>query len=267
MARRTNKSQVLDPNRPINWEYPLNNGLVSEWAAAALPYGFGTPLLYDLVRGAKSPSDGTLQTTGGYVTKWALSQVGGCIQYVPPSFGAVTIPITPPSGLMAWGCWFNTTYNNIFIMGWNDSFPPGGVFDRSIYLDSSGKLNCYIFDGTTHTITSTLTYNDGTWHSVVAVIDGSLRLYADGEQVASVSSVTHAYNGYSTPKLILGLGGGANAYAGLQTRHLVFSRGPLASEIADLHDQSLRGNPDRWNWLRTRTWFVPTTILIPVSWW
>ncbi len=54
------RSKLLDVRCPIDWQHPLNRGLVSEWAVPPLSGWRGGNTLRDLVRGAKPANDGTL---------------------------------------------------------------------------------------------------------------------------------------------------------------------------------------------------------------
>jgi hypothetical protein len=66
-----------------------------------------------------------------------------------------------------------------------------GDQDRVVYMTSGGQLDFGVQTGTTDTIQSSASYNDGQWHFVVATqgSDG-MRLYVDGQLVASDSTAT-----------------------------------------------------------------------------
>jgi PKD repeat protein len=73
--------------------------------------------------------------------------------------------------------------------------------DRTIYMTTFGNLRFGVRPdmGTRQTISSPSTYRDNNWHHVVATLDGSgMKMYVDGNLVASNASVTKAqvYRGY-----------------------------------------------------------------------
>ena len=73
----------------------------------------------------------------------------------------------------------------------------GTAFDRSLYMANDGRLLFGTYAAPTlSTITSTASYNDGTWHMATATqgTDGT-KLYVDGNLVAS-GTATSAQDGY-----------------------------------------------------------------------
>jgi PKD repeat protein len=86
------------------------------------------------------------------------------------------------------------------IVGFGDSNSLTGTSsssqrDRHLYLDNAGRIHFGINPAEIRVITSPGSYNDGRWHHVVGTMgaDG-LRLYVDGQQVASRASYTVAGN-------------------------------------------------------------------------
>ena len=74
-----------------------------------------------------------------------------------------------------------------------------GSWDRTLWLDNSGKLVWGVYPGSTSEVTSPLAYNDGNWHMAVVEIGSSgQQLWVDGTRVAFNASVTTAqnYTGY-----------------------------------------------------------------------
>ena len=83
--------------------------------------------------------------------------------------------------------WFNTTSTSGGVLAtYADA---NGDQDRVVYMTSGGQLDFGVQTGTTDTIQSPGSYNDGQWHFVVATqgSDG-MRLYVDGQLVASDST-------------------------------------------------------------------------------
>jgi signal peptidase I len=73
----------------------------------------------------------------------------------------------------------------------------GGQYDRHVYMDGSGKLWFGVWltgPGTTKTINTAASYNDGNWHMMVATMGpaapAGMRLYVDGVLQASDPNTT-----------------------------------------------------------------------------
>lgn len=81
----------------------------------------------------------------------------------------------------------------------NSSTGNSSSYDRHVYLSNDGKVTFGVYTGSTQTISSGAGYNDGTWHHVVASMDGTgLKLYVDDKLVDARSDVTsaQAFQGY-----------------------------------------------------------------------
>ncbi len=73
------------------------------------------------------------------------------------------------------------------------------ITDRVLYLDNSGRPNFMINDTAMRTVTARNGINDGNWHHVVGVADGSgMQLFVDGARVARDQRYTagRSYQGY-----------------------------------------------------------------------
>lgn len=96
--------------------------------------------------------------------------------------------------------WFKTTSaSGGKVMGFGCTFlSPSNCYDRHIYLQGDGKVVFGTYTGTTNTITSDESYNDGAWHHVAATQSSAgLRLYLDGELVGTHAATgAEAYTGY-----------------------------------------------------------------------
>jgi hypothetical protein len=87
------------------------------------------------------------------------------------------------------------------IIGFTDTQGNGtpGSWDRTLWLDNTGKLVWGVYNGTTNELTSASAYNNGSWHMVVAEIGPTgQQLWVDGTRVGLNTSVTTAqnYTGY-----------------------------------------------------------------------
>ncbi|SDL13680.1 Concanavalin A-like lectin/glucanases superfamily protein, partial [Arthrobacter sp. ov407] len=96
--------------------------------------------------------------------------------------------------------WFNTnTQNGGKLIGFGDQ-PTGtsNSYDRHVYMETSGALTFGVWTGQTNTITSPQSYNDGTWHHMVATQSSAgMKLYVDGTLVGTnPQTQAQAYSGY-----------------------------------------------------------------------
>jgi len=70
-----------------------------------------------------------------------------------------------------------------------------GSHDRSLYVDSGGKLTFATYVASAQSVRSTSTYNDGVWHHAAASLGAAgMKLYVDGVLVASNAGITTAGN-------------------------------------------------------------------------
>ncbi|WP_229669865.1 PKD domain-containing protein [Microlunatus endophyticus] len=113
---------------------------------------------------------------------------------------AASNPVTGPSTFTI-SSWFKTTTTNGGkIMGFGDKNSGNSSnYDRHVYMDNAGHVIFGVYPGSSQTIQSANTYNDGSWHQVAASLGSNgMVLYIDGKIVAQRSDVTGAqsYNGY-----------------------------------------------------------------------
>ena len=110
-----------------------------------------------------------------------------------------TMPTTPSFSIETWIK--TTTTSGGKIVGYGDSSTGNSSsYDRHIYMDNSGHVIFGVYPGSTQTVRSPKTYNDGSWHYIVASLDATagMALYVDGKKVSSNPGVTSAqsYTGY-----------------------------------------------------------------------
>lgn len=95
------------------------------------------------------------------------------------------------------GVWFKTTGNTGGrLMGFgNQSTGTSSQYDRHLFMTDNGQVVFGVYPNTVKVITSPQDYDDGTWHEAVATLSTSgMKLYVDGQLVASDSSTTTAEN-------------------------------------------------------------------------
>lgn len=135
---------------------------------------------------AGAVSGNTAATTDGTVTGIASTTTA---QVSPDAF--------------ATEAWFKTTSTSggkIIGFG-NLTTGNSNSYDRHVFMTNDGKLTFGVFTGSTSTVGSTDSYNDGQWHQVVASMGPEgMRLYVDGLLVGKRTDVISGvpYNGYWT---------------------------------------------------------------------
>jgi hypothetical protein len=102
--------------------------------------------------------------------------------------------------------WFNTsTPGGVLVAYSAQQTGPASQYDRHIYMDNSGYVYFGLYvtsTGVAHTINSTATYADGSWHHAVATCSTTTgsSLYIDGQLQSSDASMTtpetYTGNGY-----------------------------------------------------------------------
>ena len=96
-------------------------------------------------------------------------------------------PVAGPS-VYSEELWFKTNTNQGGkLIGFGDTQSGySSNYDRHVYMEDSGQLTFGVWTGFTNTITSPSSYNDGSWHYMVATQgpDG-MHLYVDGADVGS----------------------------------------------------------------------------------
>jgi PKD repeat protein len=93
-----------------------------------------------------------------------------------------------------------TTTDGGKIIGYGSSATgSSGSYDRQVYMGNDGKIFFGVYTGSTATVNSSKSYNDGAWHHVAATLSPSgMKLFVDGRLVGSRSDVTQGqdFTGY-----------------------------------------------------------------------
>jgi len=266
----------VDPACPINWDHPLNYGLVAEWAIIPNSGWRGGLTLRDLVKGGKNSHDGTLtnmalssSTSGWNGPKSRSGGYGslafdGSNDYVNVADAAVQKPTAIT--LAAWinvisyatasgYSWFVAKSNNSASVGYGLCSHPDG----SVPI-SGNKVGFYVNHYTTGGVAyvARTSVPVGTWFRMVGTYDGaSVTFYLNGAPVNSMSystAITHTSNPFQI---------GASGLNGLNANFLadgvtLLSRAWTAADVVADYLETKSGNPNRWNWVDTgrRVWAV-----------
>lgn len=247
---------LLDSVSPINWEHPLNSGLLADYSVIA----GGGLMLRNLV--GVMPN-GTLNfgpiwlghsdRPGGY----GCLSFDGTDDYVDASSLMNTSEITFSVWIKAVN--FSKSYNAIVSRGNTTDY-------SQILVKSTGKLAPYIRTVSGNTVaydgTGVNTLVVGKWYHLALTYNSvnGLAGYVNGALDGSAS----ANGSLSTTPLptIIGnwsIGLGGREYAGLIDGVRIYNRALSAREVASLYAEQASGNPNIWNWQSTRTFFLPLT--------
>lgn len=117
------------------------------------------------------------------------------------SSGIVTMntPVAPANTftIEAWFKTTSTTGGKIVGFG-NAQTGFSSLYDRHIFLNTSGQVLFGVYNNRTYTVRSPNAYNDGQWHYVVASLGSTgMALYLDGRLVGTnTNKVAQQYDGY-----------------------------------------------------------------------
>lgn len=170
----------------------LPNGTYAYW-----PFDTGTGTVgYDL-----STNEDDAKLIGS--PSWTTGMVGQAVVLNGSSQYAVTgnqISGQNPFTLEFWFQVANGYGSGGYLMGFGDASSGSSTnLDRLVYMNNSGQLTFGVNPGTRKTVTTTASYNDGSWHHVAASLGAAgLLLYVDGIQEGKDASTTTAgsYSGY-----------------------------------------------------------------------
>lgn len=240
--RRHTTSQNIDWIQPVNWDHPLNRGLVAWYLAIQNQPGWKSGQWLDLTDPVHG-NHGTL-TNMDPATDWVSSSR-------PGGFGALEfngakhvdcgtdMSLQPSGVLLTIEAWFKTSSaTNQTIAGNYSASSAGGYM---LQVDSPGNVRFSLdtSSGFTNLIVATGS-NDGEWHHAAGTYDGAaMRVFVDGLQSGSTSKTgTIDYNG-ANPNFNVGRNvNGANTFVGLINTVRVSSD---VIDVPAIYQQSLRG--------------------------
>ena len=170
---------------------------------AAAPYfwyrmdetGSTTTVATDSSTGARNGVYGSAGKTAG-ATRACSSDTGRAMTFNGSS-GYLSSPLvsTALPNVFSLSIWFRTTSTSggKLIGFGNEQTGASVVLDRHLYLTNAGHVVFGVYPSGTKTIESPTSLNDGAWHQTVATLSSAgMRLYVDGELVASDATVTTA---------------------------------------------------------------------------
>lgn len=181
--------------------WPMTDTGTTPYTGALPTLGATAAKFYDASGNANtgSPGTGTVKTgAAGPLGGTAITLTGAAGSAINGATSAVSAQTQSQS------IWFKTTTSGVLMSRTNLATDGGTAtdFDHMLWIDATGHLVYGVAYGTTPTrseATSAGTYNDGTWHLVVATVSSAgAVLYVDGAQVASYASAlsVQSYTGY-----------------------------------------------------------------------
>ncbi|MDD4062226.1 MAG: LamG domain-containing protein [Candidatus Pacebacteria bacterium] len=182
---------------------------------------------------------------------WANGKVGGALDfdgtddYVNCGSGTSLDSITTQVSISQW-IKFNTSQNTrCFIFRRLDTSHSSYAIGVDDSTNNIIKFYTLTDTGNSNTLTSPLTYNDGNWHNVVGVWNGTNKfLYIDGMQVATIA-FSGTMNNWGSANLYLGsLSGYAQFFNGSIDDIRIYNRALTAEEIRLIYESGLDGVDD-----------------------
>lgn len=195
VSSAASQSYKLTQGYQSQLSHSLQLAVLASGTAASWPLDTGSGSLgYDV---ASTSNDATLIGS----PTWATGIIGQSITLNGTSqYLSTKNQLTGPNPVTV-EVWFKSTSSSGGrLIGFGDAQTGASTNrDRQLYLTNAGQLVFGVNPGTIKTITTSATYNDGSWHHVVGTLGAAgLALYVDGVQRASDATTTTAgsYSGY-----------------------------------------------------------------------
>jgi hypothetical protein len=236
----------LDPAQPINWNDPLNRGLVSRFIALPGPCGYGSGIWRDLCK----RNNGTL--VNGPTWQGAMGRPGGFGSVQVPVNGYVETSTATEAVRVSYACWVKWLIAGAsdypYVLGTVEQSSPT-VSDRR-FLFTATTIGFSIYDGATKTASYTSGSNNDIWWHLAGTADGSnIRLYVNGVLKDTVAA-GDPYTAYTTPVMRLGNSSTASTAPAIIDDVCVAERVWSDAEVAALYNDSRAGSPNTLNWIR-----------------
>lgn len=283
----THDGALIDPACPVDWSHPLNQDLILDLTVIPNSGWRGGKLLRDLVRGAGHfPHDATFVASPAWV---GGNRPGGCgaMKFLSASSQALQTPALNLGGItkltVAWWMWvdsFTTNADNLaFESSANFNSNPGAVFcDASPSTPDTGKvaIGPSKGDGISYNTVSIPQPSAAAWHHYVAVMDLGAWATATAANCAVRSFSLDGVAQTLTAQTLIGLAPTdfGNLVWNLMSRNgsSLFLSGRMdgfriwanrllsAAEVRQLYVEDRKGNPNRYRWCSTRTFWSTQTV-------
>jgi hypothetical protein len=222
------------------------NGLVGQWSFDGKDTAWTSGTTGTVTDTSGNSNTGTL-TNMARATSPVLGKIGQALTFDGTNDYVTAGDIDAMDGLnrltvSGWIKTTATTEKHAIDKSFCDGIADHGAFELGVNFFTTGKGSFYIYKNggspTAYFVESSASVNDGNWHHLVGVYDGTnLLIYVDGVQGGSTSA-----SGITMPSLVYSfeVGGNCNGHGGLffpgQIDDVrVYNRALSASEIADLY--------------------------------
>lgn len=204
--------RVADPFNNVKTGDPVSvtiaSGSISAYSATVLGDSARSYWPLDETSGTKAYDwqSGYDATTAGGVTRNVAGAIASDTRAASrfsgtnTGFASTAVAETAPNSFSV-EAWVKTSsLSGGKIIGFGDRVTGASSnYDRHVYMDNLGRIWFGVHPGGVRTVNTTVPYNDGKWHHVVASLgSGGMALYVDGTRVAQRTDVTsaQAYQGY-----------------------------------------------------------------------
>lgn len=247
----------VDPACPINWDHPLNKGLVSWWNAVPNTGWSFSNTFRDASRGGKTSHDATLASS----PVWAVS----------PTSGRMSVRVTGGSSINAPN-WANLVAGDFLIRvihrptSWPGTYT--ALFDKgtsgtarelSIFVDTSGNLS-YGSVGDTSTgsggqvLLTTTGMTAGSWWDFVLTRSGSTcSVYVNG---LLKGTFTSSLTGAAASLLSFGANPstGGSTYSGSYYQCQYYASTKPSKIVYEMYRDYKTGNVSTLNWVGAKSY-------------
>lgn len=257
---------LVDLGNPINWQSPLNDGLIAWWIA---PAGItGTDSLVDIVDNFVATGAATeYMNRGEPWGRFEAPEFDGANDKYTIGGDTTKLQITGNKTIVAWiKTTTATTFREIFSI--NESGGSFRGYSLALSGGTAGRIGLYHSDSGAYRTATSGTTNDGRWHQIAATVEpgSGYVLYLDGENVGSgaISACT-----FASAQSHIGAFP-AFRWTAFQMGDIRLYNRPLPqSEIIELYEASHPQNEHQYenelNWLDTElvySAFVPTAYTV-----
>jgi len=252
----------LNLQNPINWQSPLNRGLVGWWLN--LPNGAW--------RGGNTFRNLLGRNHGAFTNSplWsgAKGRPGGFGSLEFNGSNTLVIASAPSTTRCTVAAWINLRSLGIFrrAVGIEGSGTLRHILAQSASVNGRPRFVVALSGGSTATAEASSALNTNVWYRWVGTFDGStVRLYINGVQVGSAAASGDLI---TTDSLVIG--GDSTISANEVTDGWIddvrySSRAWSAAEVAYDYQSSRQGNPNELNWERPTRYFLPLEDVTPTT--
>lgn len=116
------------------------------------------------------------------------------------------VELTPPAATITIQFWVYPDADSQVILGFNETYPGGPIWDRGFAIDKDQKIRWKVYDEASRICVSSTTVPLDEWTHVAGTItdNDSMKLWINGTREDVEADVDGGYNGYVSPIFITG---------------------------------------------------------------